>query len=303
LRTFRGRKPLGRIARPSDQSRFTSLRAPQIPTALPELGRLRELTFREVGEGTGQDCDLDEFDGYYRHLVLWSKSRQEIAGAYRIGNTVTILKHRGIRGLYTSTLFRFDTTFFQRIGPALELGRSFILPQYQRHHSSLLFLWKGIGSLVVRDPGNAVLFGPVSISNNYGAASRDMLFRFFREQNQGELAQYVRPHRPFRSKKMDDGDFTFSDMFDLELLSDPLADLEPDRKGVPILLKQYVRLGGILLGFNVDREFSDALDGLVLVDLRNTQRTYLDRYLGVAGASSFLTFQAVTRGLNPVDRN
>lgn len=140
----------------------------------------------------------------------------EIAGAYRIGDTDTILKQHGIGGLYTSTLFRFDPKFFQHIGPALELGRSFIVPEYQRHHSSLLFLWKVIGSYVLRHPQNAVLFGPVSISNDYGAASRAMLFRFVQEQSQTELSRYIRPGRPFRSQQMTEWDFKFSDMLDMD---------------------------------------------------------------------------------------
>ena len=270
--------------------------AQQIPAALREIGRLRELTFRQVGEGSGKEIDLDEFDRYYQHLLLWSKANNELAGAYRIGQTTEILTRFGVRGLYTNTLFRFNREFFNKIGPALELGRSFIRPEYQRQHSSLLYLWKGIGAFVVRHCEAAVLFGPVSISNEYSPASRELLCRFFRDQDAGSLSRLARPRRAFRLTCLGDWDTQLAQILDdVELLSDPLADLEPDGKGIPILLKQYVRLGGKLLGFNVDRQFSDVLDGLILVDLRNTAPNHLTRYLGEEGSAAFLAYHGLSK--------
>ncbi|MCU1259738.1 MAG: putative hemolysin [Bryobacterales bacterium] len=271
----------------------------QLPNLLPELGRLREMTFRLVGEGTGRARDLDSFDAYYDHLLLWNKTKQELVGAYRIGNAPHILARYGTKGLYTSTLFHYDAAFFRSIGPALELGRSFVRPEYQKKYAPLLLLWKGLGRHVARHPETPVLFGAVSISNDYNPVSRHLVARFLEEQQANEeLAKLVRPRRPFlRGAKRNVDDQAIRSFFrDLDSLSAVIADMETDGKGVPVLLKQYLKLGGKLLGFNVDPQFADALDGLVLVDLRKTERDILDRYMGKEGATAFLagaTGQAV----------
>ena len=148
-----------------------------IPNVLREIGRLRELTFRGAGEGTGNPLDLDGFDPHYLHLFLWSKAAREVAGAYRLGPTAEILPRFGVRGLYSSTLFHFSAELFGA-GPAVELGRSFIRPEYQKQYAPLLLLWKGITRYVASHPECAVLFGAVSISNDYNAASRSLLVSF-----------------------------------------------------------------------------------------------------------------------------
>ncbi len=267
--------------------------ADQLPYVLPELGRLREIAFRQVGEGTGKSTDLDAFDSYYLHLFVWSKARQELVGAYRIGRTQQILGRLGPKGLYTSTLFHYDPRFFHRIGPSLELGRSFIRPEYQRQHSPLLLLWKGLGAFVARNPETPVLFGAVSISNDYNPASRRLLAHFLEfHRREEDLASLIRPRRAFRPALDRDLDTHVigSLLPDLDSLSHPISDIESDGKGLPILLKQYMKLGGKLLGFNVDPDFSDALDGLVLVDLRETDSNVLQRYMTLEGAESFLAY-------------
>jgi putative hemolysin len=265
--------------------------ADQLPYVLSELGRLREITFRQVGEGTGRSTDLDSFDSYYLHLFVWDKVRDELVGAYRIGRTQEILGRLGPKGLYTSTLFTYDPRFFHRIGPSLELGRSFIRPEYQRQHLPLFLLWKGLGSFVARNPETPVLFGAVSISNDYNPASRRLLAHFLEAHRRDEdLASLIRPHRAFRpalDRNLDSHVIT-SLLPNLDSLSVPISDIESDGKGLPILLKQYMRLGGRLLGFNVDPDFSEALDGLVLVDLRDTDPPVLQRYMKPEGAAAFL---------------
>lgn len=265
-------------------------RAQEIPGLMREIGRLREITFRAAGEGTGKSVDLDRFDDYYQHLFLWHKTKRALVGAYRVGNTAEILPARGIAGLYTSTLFRYDEKLFQKLGPALELGRSFVGPEYQRQYAPLLFLWKGIAALVARQPEVPVLFGAVSISNEYNAASREMVYRFFEERMRAdELAGLIEPRRPFRPPLLRRWDCRglCSVMHDLEELSGPISDLESDGKGLPILLRQYVKVGGKLIGFNVDRKFSNVLDGLVVVDLRRTEPAVLERYMGREAAARF----------------
>jgi putative hemolysin len=265
-------------------------KANEIPSLIPELGRLRELTFRAAGEGCGKSRDLDRFDRYYQHVLLWNKSKRELVGAYRVGNTAEILATHGVNGLYTSTLFRYHPNLFQKLGPAMELGRAFIRPEYQRQYAPLLLLWKGIARLLALQPETPVLFGAVSISNDYCKASREMIYRFFESRmKQDELASMIKPRRPFRPNALRPWDCRAMcyALRDLEELSQPITDVEPDGKGLPILLRQYSKIGGQLLGFNVDRKFSSVLDGLVVVDLRKTAPAVLERYMGREAAAKF----------------
>ncbi len=270
--------------------------AASIPNFMRELGRLREITFRSAGEGTGKASDLDRFDGYYKHMLLWSKINRELVGAYRMGLTAEILPWLGVAGLYTSTLFRYNAQVFERLGPALELGRSFIRPEYQRRYAPLLMLWKGIGRYLAAHPDLAVLFGAVSISSRYNRVSRELIVRFFqaRERNH-ELAKWITPRHPFQPRWIRPGDCpaACAKFEDLQELADPIGDLETDGKGIPILLKQYAKLGGRLVSFNVDRNFSDVLDGLVLVDLRCTDPAALARYMGKDGVAAFRRYHGL----------
>jgi len=270
--------------------------APEVPHLLQEVGRLREITFRAAGEGTGKCMDLDRFDRYYWHLLLWNKATHDLVGAYRAGNTAEIVSQHGVGGLYTSTLFRYGREFFDRLGPALELGRSFVRPEYQRQYAPLLLLWKGIARFVVRHPETPVLFGAVSISNTYNRASRELIYRFFESRkHEDSLAQLVEPRRPFRAGRLRPWDCRAVGraLRDLDQLSEPIADVELDGKGLPILLKQYAKVGGKLLGFNVDRKFANVLDGLVVVDLRQTEPAVLERYMGKDAVSAFRRYHGV----------
>jgi putative hemolysin len=179
------------------------------------------------------------------------------------------------------------------MGPALELGRSFVRPEYQRGFAPLLLLWKGIGKFVARNPRYKVLFGPVSISNRYQSISRELMVSFLeRRASLREWMGLVRRRNPFRGPRL----LMPAADFDLEDLSDAVSDLEPDGAGVPVLLRQYLKLGGRLLAFNVDPDFADALDGLIVVDLTRTEPKLLARYLGKSEAAQFLAFQKGTYG-------
>jgi putative hemolysin len=271
---------------------FTVLlaKAGEIPNVLHEIGRLREVTFRQVGEGTGKPIDLDRFDDRYWHLFVWNRHASEVVGAYRLGPSDEILPRFGSKGFYTSQLFQWKRTFLDRISPALELGRSFVRPEYQKTYAPLLLLWKGIGQFLIRNPQYKLLFGPVSISNGYTAASRHLMVKFLSAYRQSpELAPLVRARNPFRQRppKLTD-ELIGATVWDVEELSALIADVETDRKGVPVLLKQYLKLGGELVAFHVDRRFADALDGLIVVDLRKTDVRVLERYMGKDGAGQFL---------------
>jgi len=255
--------------------------ADTIPNSLQEIGRLRELTFRGVGEGTGRSVDLDGFDQHYLHLFAWNAAENEIVGAYRLGGTDVN------QDLYTATLFKYDAAFLNRMGPALELGRSFVRPEYQRGFAPLLALWKGIGAYVARNPRYKVLFGPVSISNQYQTVSRELMVTFLeRHASLRDWMGLISTRSPFKRRLREPGLPTAG--FDAEDLSAVVSDLEPSGAGIPVLLRQYLKLGGKLLGFNVDPEFSDVLDGLILVDLTKTEPRLLERYLGRTEASQFL---------------
>lgn len=262
--------------------------AAEIPHLLPEIGRLREIAFRAAGEGSGNPTDLDAFDAHYKHLFLWHPETRGVAGAYRLGLTDEILVRKGMTGLYTGTLFRYDLAFFRAVGPAVELGRSFVAPGHQKSYSALLSLWKGIGRFLVRNPHYRHLFGPVSISNDYLPASRHLLVEFLsRHRRAHDIAHLVSPRHPFRKGWAHGFDFDGLVSSDPEDLSAILADIEPDEKGVPVLLRQYLKLGGELLAFNLDRKFSNAVDGLILVDLLRTELRMLERYLGREGAAQY----------------
>jgi putative hemolysin len=268
----------------------------QIPLALREIGRLRQITFRAAGEGTDERTDLDRFDPYYLHLFLWNKEKREIAGGYRLGEVPKILARFGPKGLYTDSLFRFKAGFFARLGPSLELGRSFIRPEYQRAYAPLLLLWKGIAGFVSNHPEYSMLIGAVSVSNQYSPASRELIARYFEKQNAADQAKdwrgAVRARRPLRGNLVQKWETAAlcSLLPDVEDLSAPIADLEPDGKGIPILVKQYVKLGGKLLAFSVDPQFGNTLDGFVMVDLTRTSPETLSRYMGKEQAQRFFAW-------------
>ena len=254
----------------------------QIPHIIREIGRLRELTFRATDEGTGNPIDLDDFDTYYQHLFVWNKEKNELVGAYRLGRTDNIIKRFGKKGLYTTTLFNIKSSFFDEISPALEMGRSFVRPEYQRSFSPLLMLWRGIGHYVAKYPKYKILFGPVSINKEYQSSSRQLMVTFLKIHNYlPELAAKVKARTPFRSRKIKGWDKKHSKRIisSIDEVSEVVSDLEWDDKGVPILLKQYLKMGGKLLGFNIDPNFSDVLDGLILVDVTKTDPKIMERYM------------------------
>jgi putative hemolysin len=293
--------PADALLESAGKMRVYALSSRQAPRVVREIGRLREITFRASGEGTGKARDLDRFDAYYTHLVLWNDERQEIAGAYRICNVQSVLHRYGMRGLYTTTLFRFQPKFFAKVGPALELGRSFIHIDYQRQYAPLLVLWKGIGSYLVRHPETPVLFGAVSISADYSPASREVLTSYLSAHSvSAELLKLLRPKHPPRTEAENVHEpEMFARVFSLDDISDWVSMFESDGKGVPVLVRHYMKLGGKFLGFNVDAKFSNVLDGLLLVDLREAKPDLLARYLGKEGSANFLRLHGASHAAKP----
>jgi putative hemolysin len=258
--------------------------APQIPHTLMEIGRLREVTYRAVGEGTGKSRDLDAFDGYYVHLFAWDRQLGQLAGAYRLADVDTIVRSRGIGGLYTRQLFAYDERFVAALGPCLELGRSWIRAEYQRHSNALLMLWRGIGRFIVERSRARALFGPVSVSARYSDISH-LLLRSFLAQNHLDhsLAAIVEGVHP-QTRRPVGGTADVVVPRTIEEADTLVSRLEDDGKGVPVLLRQYLKLNAKLIAFSIDPSFGDALDALMMVDLKTVDAGILRRYLGVSAA-------------------
>ncbi|WMJ67857.1 lysophospholipid acyltransferase family protein [Stenotrophomonas sp. 24(2023)] len=249
---------------------------------LLELGRLRELTFRQVGEGTGRSRDLDGFDTQYEHIVIWDGTAQRIAGAYRIMRGAHALARRGLAGLYSASLFRYSDDAITRIAEGLELGRSFVVPDYWGSRS-LDYLWQGIGAYLQCQPGIRYLFGAVSISAALPLAAREQLVAYY-QRYYGGVAGLVESNQPFQyfAAPPSFGELDAAAAFDV--LKANLAALGT---GVPTLYRQYTDLcepgGARFLAFGVDPDFSDSIDGLIEVDLRAIRPNKRKRYLRDAG--------------------
>lgn len=270
--------------------------AKQIPLLLSEIGRLREMTFRETGEGTGNSRDIDRYDAHYEHLFVWNRETSQVVGAYRLALADVVAEQFGEQGLYTHSLFRYRARLLAEINPAIELGRSFVRPECQRNHTPLLLLWRGIGRFVAQHPDYRILFGPVSISNNYQSVSRRLLVEFLRDNAFAkELARLVRPRRPFPARNRRES--LYCPGMKLDDLSELMGQYEHGHSnpGIPILLRLYLKLGGRLLGFNIDPAFRDALDGLIMVDLCQTNTKILQRYMGKEATRTFLEHHARAR--------
>jgi|JI9StandDraft_1071089.scaffolds.fasta_scaffold02700_2 putative hemolysin len=243
-----------------------------IPNMLREIGRLREVTFRAVGEGTNKSIDLDEYDLYYNHLILWDREAKKIAGAYRVGNGQEILQQYGRRGFYISSLFRMDKRMDPMLAQSLELGRSFIVQEYQKHRLSLFLLWKGILYYLISNTSFRYIIGPVSISNNYQEVSKELIIEFITKHYYDHtLAELVEPRNAFRPKvsNVDTEALVNSSQADVKKMDRIISDIEPSSYTMPVLLKKYLQQNAKIFAFNCDPKFNNALDGLMYLDLLN----------------------------------
>ena len=257
--------------------------AAEAPSILREIGRLRELTFRAAGEGTGKAIDLDRFDQHYWHLFVWHRERREVVGAYRLGEIDTLVSRGGVDSLYTRTLFRFDRRLVDALGPTLELGRSFVRQEYQRDFGPLLMLWQGIGQFAVRHPRYRRLIGPVSISADLHPVSVDLLVDALeREPLRSTWSSLASGKRPRRRAAMP------SSALSLDATAALLKTIEVSRGGMPVLLRQYLKLNAKCLATSTDPAFGNVVDALMVVDLDEAPRAMLNRYLTAAGAAAFL---------------
>ena len=270
--------------------------AEQIPNLLHEIGRVREETFRVVDEGTGKPSDIDRFDAIYHHLFLWNNETCEIAGAYRLCFVDRVVEEYGVEGLYCNTLFEFRKGLLEQLNPAIELGRSFITEKYQKQKGLLALLWRGIGELVGRFPEYKTLFGAVCMTTDtYRPLSKILMLEYLRHNSLHPTLQkliHARvPPRLNRPKSLRSIAFG-SSLPELEDVSSLVSEFEGDNRGVPILLKHYLRLNGVILCFGIDQGFSDALDGFIVVDLTKSNPRLLRKYLGRSAYGKFITYHS-----------
>ncbi len=247
-------------------------KASQAPYTLQEIGRRRELTFREVGEGTGLERDLDEYDLYYRHLFLWDREAGEIAGAYRMGLGDEIMSRYGKRGFYTFSLFKMKPGLVPVLAQSVELGRSFVLPDYQKKRLPLFLLWRGIRQFLLQNPQYRYLIGPVSISNDYSSLSKSFMVAFVRHFfYDAELAKHIKPRKRFHPAlgKVDVEGLLEGTEDDLKLADRMVEELDKGHARLPVLLKKYIKQNAKIIGFNVDPKFMNALDGFMVLDIQN----------------------------------
>ncbi len=242
--------------------------AAQIPQVLQEIGRLRELSFRQVQEGTGQPLDLDRFDADYQHLFVWHQEQRELIGAYRLGFTEALAAAGGVAALYTHTLFDYDQRLLAHLGPAIELGRSFVRPEWQRNFRALRLLWSGIASVLDARPDIRCLFGPVSISASYSPMARALMETALSTHHSDPALQaLVQPRTPSASgRSTPESRQVVAALSDPALLSRVVARVEQG-SGLPVLLRHYLDLKGRFAGFNVDADFGNTLDGLVFIQV------------------------------------
>jgi putative hemolysin len=225
-----------------------------------------------VGEGTNKKLDLDNYDLYYSHLFVFDRSTNGIIGAYRLGKGDGIIDQFGINGFYVSSLFELDTQFTSILTHTLELGRSFVVKEYQQKPLPLFLLWQGILYFLRSNPQYQYLMGPVSISNDFSGFSKDLLIAFIKKNYyNSDLAQWVYPKKEFKVKSdPQDIDVVLENHSnDLQKLDKFISGIEPNYLKIPVLLKQYLKQNARIIGFNVDPDFNDCLDGLMILDLKD----------------------------------
>lgn len=250
----------------------------EIPITIKEIARLREATFRKIGEGTNKSEDRDGYDQYYRHLFIWNNVESHLVGAYRVGFGADILKEYGIDGFYTNTLFEYSSKFASILGDSIELGRSFIIPEYQKRTKPLMMLWRGILTILLQNPEYKYLLGPVSMSGSYSSVAKLITINYIKEHHwNGELAKMVIARngvKQFQNGKINTK--LLQNIKEIGLIDKLIVDLDVDKTPLPVLLRKYLQLGGVVLSFNVDANFNDSLDALLLLDITKVPQQTLE---------------------------
>ncbi len=241
-----------------------------MPFILKEIGRQREITFRAIGEGTNNAIDLDVFDSYYHHLFLWDDTEKCIVGAYRMGMGSEIFKKYGIDGFYLQDLFRVEPELYAMMENSIEMGRAYIVKEYQQKPMPLFLLWKGIVHTTLRHPEHKYLIGGVSISNQFSNFSKSLMIEFMKSNYWDPyVAQYIRPKKEFKVQLKDaDKEFVFdATQADLNKFDKLIDEVEPGSLRLPVLIKKYIKQNAKVVAFNVDPLFNNSVDGLMYIKI------------------------------------
>ncbi|MFT6369960.1 MAG: putative hemolysin [Maribacter sp.] len=241
-----------------------------MPFILKEIGRQREVTFRAIGEGTNKAIDLDIFDTYYHHLFLWDNDEKCIVGAYRMGMGSEIFPKHGIDGFYLQDLFRVEPELYHMMHQSIEMGRAYIVKEYQQKPMPLFLLWKGIVHTTLRHPEHKYLIGGVSISNQFSNFSKSLMIEFMKSNYWDPyVAQYIRPKKEFKVKLNDaDKEFVFDETkADLNKFDRLIDEVEPGSLRLPVLIKKYIKQNAKVVAFNVDPLFNNSVDGLMYIKI------------------------------------
>ena len=241
-----------------------------MPFILNEIGRQREITFRAIGEGTNKAIDLDRFDDYYHHLFLWDDQDKAIVGAYRMGMGSQIFKEHGIDGFYLQDLFGFEPELYSMMTQSIEMGRAYIIKEYQQKPMPLFLLWKGIVHTTLRHPEHKYLIGGVSISNQFSNFSKSLMIEFMKSNYWDPyVAQYIHPKKEFKVKLKDaDKEFVFDETeADLNKFDRLIEEVEPGSLRLPVLIKKYIKQNAKVVAFNVDPLFNNSVDGLMYIKI------------------------------------
>lgn len=241
----------------------------EIPNVMHEIGRLRETTFREIGEGTFKALDLDNFDTYYHQMFIWDREARCFVGAYRLGMGDEIMPRYGLKGFYVNSLFRMKPQMGPIMEKTIELGRSFIVKEYQRKPTTLMLLWRGILYVLLKNKQYRNLLGPVTISGEFEKISKTIIVTHLRQHHfNRKIARYIKPITGLEGINAPIDPKLIRDIEGIELIDKIVTDIERGGMPIPVLIKKYIQLNSYVIGFNVDHDFADALDALMLLDLK-----------------------------------
>ncbi len=255
---------------------------------MEQISISREHTFRMVNEGTGKELDSDRFDPYYWHLWVWDEDKNQVVGGYRMAKVDEIIDKHGLSKLYSNTLYKYDNVFVKSLRHSVEVGRSFVMPEYQRHPRALDLLWKGIGAYMLNNPNYHALFGCVSISSHYSNLARALLADTLIHHYSADvsLSQHVSPRKPLNLENKPWSEKLLPSLAKIPIINKLIGKIDSG-KSVPILIRHYLALNGKFITFSVNNRFNQSLDGLILVDLCEAPDKYLKRYLGSEGIIRF----------------
>ncbi len=267
-------------------------RQQQAPLVVKEISRLREVVFRQYDEGSGEPCDTDEFDSTYLHLFIFNHGDGEIIGAYRMGQTDELIKQGGVKALYLAKMFNFSEQFINQQQPCLEMGRSFLVPEHQRSFYGLFLLWRGIGEFAVRHPQYRTLYGTVSLSKLYQRMSVECINQLATKPSSNVSANS--PFTAVHNLELNDyinSEYANKAVGSMSPLSSLVMGIEQDGKDIPVLMKQYQKMGARFYCIGIDNSFNDTPGLLLSVDLSNAPDKALNQYLA-EGKQSYLQYRS-----------